>query len=345
MDKYIKESIEEFEKFNEIKISNYQSRYSETSGIVNIDKYIGKDIFEKNINEWLKICSDDDEKKSLLNLLKHYLYFPENRFTMELDHIIQKLEENNIDICNTIFITFPAKEGRVSGGSQIASGLEKVLLVAPTDNIIADVEAASDNLMQRLNKVECVVFIDDIIGSGCTVYSRVSKFLERFDIGDKDEKPLLYIASICGREDKIKQKLKDLSKKYKNKFKYINLYPVKKCIDNRDSILDEKGKQYIRKIEKFVEDNALYDKDKSFYMGFEKNQLLVSFSYNTPNNTLSVFWRPSTKGTPLFLRKGKARLTIDNLKQSKQQNTDNAYKMGKVKKDAFDNSKYDTGIY
>ena len=88
----------------------------------------------------------------------------------------------------------------------------------------------------------------------------------------------------------------------------------------------------ISNIEKIIEDYAIEDRDKKFYMGFEKNQLLVSFYYNTPNNTLSLFWRPTSISVPLFARTSYKRPTIDECRKNKKKLMENAYERGKTKK-------------
>ena len=69
---------------------------------------------------------------------------------------------------------------------------------------------------------------------------------------------------------------------------------------------------------------------ESFFMGFAKNRLLLSFYYNTPNNTLSTFWRVGANTEPPFYRDGNqpARLSLDDLKKRKRQMGAQAYRFG-----------------
>ena len=57
-------------------------------------------------------------------------------------------------------------------------------------------------------------------------------------------------------------------------------------------------------LERLVGDYMVTDPRKSFFMGFCKNRLLVSLHYNTPNNTLSSFWRGTPDNDPPFPRDG-----------------------------------------
>lgn len=46
---------------------------------------------------------------------------------------------------------------------------------------------------------------------------------------------------------------------------------------------------------------------RSFPLGYGDAQILLAFSYNTPNNTLPIFWSDRLRWYPLFLRYGKKR--------------------------------------
>ena len=75
---------------------------------------------------------------------------------------------------------------------------------------------------------------------------------------------------------------------------------------------------------------CLTEPDKSFFMGFEKNRLILSFYYNTPNNTLSTFWRAGVDMEPPFYRDGDqiSRPTLEDLKRRKAQACAQAYRLG-----------------
>ena len=84
------------------------------------------------------------------------------------------------------------------------------------------------------------------------------------------------------------------------------------------------------KYEKMIDD-YLHEDQKSFFMGFNKNRLLVSFYYNTPNNTLSTFWASVPKANyPPFWRNGnqKRRPSVNALKRKKEELTERAYAYG-----------------
>ena len=93
-----------------------------------------------------------------------------------------------------------------------------------------------------------------------------------------------------------------------------------------DKITCEKYKKIVEVYEKIIEDNKLDDdKEINSIMGFNNGQLLVSFHYNTPNNTLSSFWRPSKISIPLFIRNTFIRPSIDDIRKNKNHYRKNGY--------------------
>lgn len=344
MEEDIIEAIKEFEKHNEIQISNYYYRTEKFNSSLCKDGFIGSDIFENNIKEWLEICEDEQERHYFLLLLSHFSYFPENRYNFNMHKLIDNLKRRSIFMEKTIFVVSMSKNGTASGGDNVSAALKLATIgEVRKENIITNFERASDDLKRNFRQVSYIVFIDDIIGSGKTLYTNINNFMHRFndDIGENTE---LIIASLCGREKKIKEKIRQLKKSYNRKFNYENLYPVQKSLDEC-KLLDESGKKRIEKIEKIIEKNAIYDDGRTYIMGFEKNQLLVGFYYNTPNNTLSLFWRPSKISVPLFGRTSYKRPDINECRENKRKVKENAYELGRMRNNGDSNSDNHSIVY
>ncbi len=332
MEKDVENAVDVFEKNNGFSISNYYCKKKPSGKFTISDKNIGEDVFANRISEWLEICEDEVERKYLLELLGEYLYFPSDRFEQEFEVITQKLEYDGVDIEKTLFVTFPSKKGVASGGDKVASALMIAIMdSAEKENIITDVERANEDLLNRITKYKYIVFVDDIIGSGKTLNTNITDFFGRFSF---ENDVVFYIACLCGREKKIKDKIKDYKKKYYNEFKYVVLHPVKRSLDQNEHKDKELRKKAICNIERKIEKNAIREADdeKKYFCGFEENQLLVSFYYNTPNNTLSSFWLPTSISVPLFTRTSYKRLTIDECRKNKERLIENAYGLGTIKK-------------
>lgn len=332
-DELIMEAIQEFEKFNGFKINDYISDECEGYLGKNPDSYIGNDTFYKNIQEWMDFF-DEKDKHILLKLLKNYRYYPEGKIRASMKKIVKTIkEENDCDWKKVYFITFPSKEGVKSGGDDLRSILQVSNLgKIEKENIISDTDK---NIEKIICKAKVIVFIDDIVGSGTTLYGNVKKCIEDLELEEhKDIK--LYIAILFGRKKKIKEKIRDLQKLGVT-IEWILMEEGKKCFDEAkifSEIDSQNYKKIIRSYEEEIKNNS-EDEDKNYVLGFEENQFLVSLRYNTPNNTLSSFWKPSRLSVPLFIRTEYIRPTIDDIKKEKEKNQRKAYILAEEKhKDA-----------
>ena len=55
--------------------------------------------------------------------------------------------------------------------------------------------------------------------------------------------------------------------------------------------------------------------NKDFILGFEEVESLVAFHYNTPNNTLGLFWQDLSDFVALFPRHKRKKTLLKNLQQ------------------------------
>lgn len=326
----IQEALVLFEQYNGINLENYVSYdYDCTDEEVFLlkDNYIGKDIIEERVQEWLEFF-DDDDKYVFLELLSKYRYFTKEKYEKIMKHIYEKVlgELSEGDEKNSImFITFPSKKGRCSGGDHLRAVLENILIGKfPKDNIIADVDKVEE---ADFNNIKYVVFVDDIVGSGNTLYGRVSSICKKFTLNQKNIK--LYIATIYSNKNKIIQKKTDLEKKGIYISQIIEYETTGKCFAS-GCVFDEKTRskyqEIVKKYETLIEEQKLdYDDEIESVLGFKNGQLLVSFYYNTPNNTLSTFWRPSKVSQPLFIRNKYTRPSTLDIRKNKEKTQKNAY--------------------
>lgn len=326
MDKNIEKTLKEFSKRNEIELDLYNSvRKADT---IYTDKYIGKDVFLDNLMEWLMICKKNEDRDTFLELLSHYNYFTKERYELAIHNILEKIKKEGIEIENTLFVTFPSRRGTSSGGDFIRSHLViDIMYGGYKEHIIADVEKATESIKKEIENIEAIVFIDDIIGSGMTCFGNIYDFWERFKF---DKSYRIFIAAICANEKKVKAKIKQLKRKTNmGDINYIIIHKTKKAL-SEEKIVGDEEKHRICYYEKLIDSNSISDTDLDCVMGFKKGEQLVSFYYNTPNNTLSIFWKPSKISIPLFMRSSHRRLSIDECKKNKDKMKKNAYERGRM---------------
>lgn len=334
----ILETMKRFEEFNSIDLKKYVSYDYKNSTEEDIeDNYIGRDVFQKHIEEWLEFF-DEQDQDIFLELLSHFSYFTQKKYKKSLksivDAVFKKYRKDEI-----LFVTVSSRKGRASGGDHLRATLETFLIGKFNKNqIIADTDKLDRDILEN---IKCLVFMDDITGSGKTLFSNVKYIHEKLGLNKRADINL-YVSLICANKQKIEKKIKDLKKigidiegvlveNYVQKcFKENVVFDKTKNIENRDRVTIYEKKIEENKIESDNEENCI--------LGFNKGQLLVGFYYNIPNNTLSSFWRPSKVSSPLFIRASytrssdtKSQSRVLDMRKRQKHKEENAYLRGKLK--------------
>ena len=185
---------------------------------------------------------------------------------------------------------------------------------------------ASEIDIEKLNKNDIIIFVDDIIGSGDTFLSAVCT---------KEQKEHLGINTIpLNNEKEVELCLPDkifnvailsciimerAKKKINRVFPHINIMGETR---NR---LFEKGKSPLHSYMTILETRSLayeYGKklvdDKNKILGYGNSQAMIIFEHATPNNTLPIIWKGCNnedfKWYPLRARSHRDRISyaIDN---------------------------------
>ena len=199
------------------------------------------------------------------------------------------------------------------------------------DQYIASVSRIDTSL---IDKYKYIIFIDDIIGTGFTTYTNIRMTYERFNSIDWESKKIM-LACLYARKQSInkvkKWCKKELNLEIQREF-YNKLY---RCFEAGYCFLGEEmtaAKELITRYEKLVNENPKIE-EKEYFLGFRESKALISFYYETPNNTLCSFWKYSQYGRPIFPRQTQippSRLCINDLKKKKEMNRLNAYNAGMV---------------
>lgn len=307
----------------------------ETDG--NYDKRIA--LLPEQIDKWLSNIHPDDHHL-FLSLLSRYTYLTQAQCKLRYGFLAallkDKLKALNATLSEVMFVTVESSAGRATGADNVRADLKQQLFGEIYKEQI--VPAERNLKSEDLEQYKAFVFLDDIIGSGMTLWKHLYSFCERFSINGCGKHKLFY-ACIVPRADGIKHICKNCTQKK------ITAHPLFDASWTEEAAFPTDSPEYAQaaKYEKIIDD-YLWDGRKSFFMGFNKNRLLVSFYYNTPNNTLSTFWAnvPETNHPP-FLRDGnqKSRPTVNALKMKKAELTERAYAYGEDcrKKDELEHTR------
>lgn len=263
-----------------------------------------KEISDSQIEKWLQnfdgryFNNVENERKLALWLLAHFTYFSyedvrilcKNMFDLYLHEKLCDYSGNDLEnhtkeiIKNTLFVGLGNDS---ESGNNILyyfrqeNGLSK-------ENFEIDVERKYENL----------VYVDDVTISG----RQAIQYIKSRKIDAKNT----YAALLVATEEAI-DKIKKSD---------IGVKPIATMIlDQRDKAFSESSyvfseKRIIQLRERAKDFCELYGKiamEGYGYMiehpvGFCDGQLMISFEYNTPNNTLPIFWGTGNGWIPLFKR-------------------------------------------
>lgn len=216
------------------------------------------------------------------------------RSTLEAAHtkLIRKISEKGTPLKgdNTLFAAI---------GSSAKSGS----LIAYHYRVTADipensfVESDEEDLLD-LSKIDNIVLVDDVIGSGRTISKEVKRVAE--EVYTLARSRNIFVLTVAGYSDGIKHIVEETGATVVTALEYNTNDTVANLdakfysgmpVAERQSSLD-KIKRYCRNI-------------STSSLGFADLGGLLVFDHNTPNTTLPIIWSNSKEWLPLFPRSGK----------------------------------------
>lgn len=289
------------------------------------------DLPEK-IDQWLADIAEED-RDIFLEILSRYTYLTEVecqlRYCRVVELLAEKLRELNRTFDDVLIITVESTNGVKSGGDNVRSDFYKRNFYEISKKQI--VAALSKVDKEKINQYSVFVFLDDMIGSSMTLSRVIRGFYEAYpDILGRSK---IFYSCIALRKrgvDRLDKSLKNFEPRIEAI--YEKDWIINPAIEKNDSAY-KKMEQYEDRIGNFF--NGFGENGKSYFMGFSENRMTLSFHYNTPNNTLSSFWREiPEQHKALFKRDGNQpsvkRPGISEMKAKSQKLKEAAYQMGKA---------------
>lgn len=274
------------------------------------------------IDEWLSMIESEDHTV-FLEALSRYTYLTQvtcqDRFGQLVNLLETHLQEHKIKLNEVLYVTVESSSGIKSGGDNVRTDIQVYNFEKIDNDQILAVQSKFPE--ERFNGTKAIVFVDDILGTGKTIWRVLTEFCSKYGI-DGYGVPKLYYMCLSP----TRRAIKHLDKNFK-KFNYqVTALYKDEWITNKQFTKNANDYQIVDKYEKLIDD-FFAESEHSYRMGFEKGRLLISFYYNTPNNTISAFWRPTDFNKPPFVRKGKEckRPSISELINKKKQADANTY--------------------
>lgn len=325
MDELREKVIKEFYKYNKMDKEKYSTDNKACFYGLFPDKNIPHDILKNNLDHWLENF-DLDDQETFLTLFSHFQYIPINTFQYMVACLVDEIKENlnKCDLKETLFVFVESPKGCKSGVEDFAVALWGCL----KGEIHKEQLITQFSMLQKekIPEIKSIIFIDDIIATGFSMYNNIEKFLEKFSLGE-DANINFYIASLfITRRGKryINKKLKFM--------KYITEKDLLKSAFRRGYIFKNNDLRKQQECVLAYEEKAGKEYNgKKYVMGFSESKLLIGFYYEIPNNTLSTFWRHTEDFTPLFPRSSEHafphNLTLKEITEKKKRMRNRAYEI------------------
>lgn len=288
------------------------------------------------------------EHPAFLTLLSGYTYLTTRTASQHYAALLNRFEEElrgrGIPLSAALFVTFEASNGKKSGSSHVQTDFHRLSV----ERIHKAQIVASVSRLPSVEAARAILFLDDIQGSGKTTYAGILSFCERFPA--VLELPLYFAALVpTERGERFISRACADAEIPIAPLRWSGAYSPRAFEDGFLFPQGEKAPEYalVKRYEDLI-DAYLANPPKrplkkarvSCSMGFEDSQLLVSFYYNTPNNTLCSFWKETDRHIPLFYRQGKrlSRPSPRELERKAQALTSAAYAMGETLWEDFHDS-------
>lgn len=250
---------------------------------------------------------DDSSMPMIENLLHRFNYFSHENVNKKLVELYTKISRDyDLNPILTAYSTVKSATGRINSSNNYIFDFQHFNRISK-NYIFTDVDivARRDEWLY----FDTVVIIDDICGSGDTLKNFLK---DRYDIFK--DKRIIYVV-ICAMSKAI-TKIEQFAQI--NGFNIFVECSVKLNRALEDSELKSRKNEFIR----LSENLDIYGQD---ILGHGNAESLVAYYNNTPNNTLGVFRRVTSKNHAIFPRDDDVKINIDEMKKASEKRKRNNY--------------------
>lgn len=285
------------------------------------------------IEEWLrnfdgKCFPVEEEKLLALHLLSHFIYFGnstiremlkagyQEQFIIPLKQDIRKKLSDTIDYnqINSILDIEIKKTLFIGAGNPSESGAHLLYFFRQMNNLSKEMfsdfygafyqDTLSGSLLPRLSNINRYIFFDDLVASGTQITGYLKDSLAKI----RQSNPTIELKFMCLFATTVGL----------NALNEPEMFNGNACclfhLDDSYKVFNEESRNFantqepsLEKLKEFCLFYATYlgaeEQDK---LGYKDGQLMIGFSYNTPDNTLPIFWcKHPVFWTPIFARYSK----------------------------------------
>lgn len=259
---------------------------------------------EPRIESWLSGFSEE-EQKLMLDLLSNFHYYSEKRMNEKVEELYKEFVESYTGNPADVIFTKIIKEQGASFSDIFSSAFWF------QNNLYDYMEPNILSLLEEGSVPGTLVIVDDYSGTGKTFIKTIDKFIEK---NRNIITTYLYFLTLHITQRAIKQ-IEEYSKEIGVQIKIISLEISDEAF--KSGYLFEEGQAFKHK--KYYSDICTrHSINEKFVFGFEDVASLVAFYYNTPNNTLGLFWHDLTDFIALFPRHKKEQTSLKQMQKDAQ---------------------------
>lgn len=281
--------------------------------------YKGKKVNENDFRRWLEQFDDHFQQRFIFKLTSNLKFYDEVEVQSKLTSLFRKIQKKNKNLKGTKTIyTGEKTTGRslqrlkrnnflVSYVDGIGkSGAYYAKKFADENNInsryVMEPSKVFSKLSQLKNGIDSIIFVDDFIGTGNSINTNLTKFLnDNIDFLHNFPDLTIHIAIIVGYSDSKYRIESSLSNVFSNL--YIHIEDI---LNDSDMTFSDQSRIFASYAEKerirLIAQSYGSKLSRQFPLGYGHCQSLVVLPDTCPNNTLPIYWKKTSKWIPLFRR-------------------------------------------
>ena len=252
------------------------------------------------IDEWLNnfTCV---EQQILLELLNHYSYFSDDKIPEYICALYAKYQKTkNAQKEETVYIPVFNETG-VGNSDEFFNKFwfHNSLIDYCTKDVYT--------LLEAEQQIRFITIVDDYSGSGSSIITTIKKCL-----ASRTNQELSFTILTIQISNVAVEAIKTFAEEQSISVDIVNLFVDDKCFDS--NYIYKSKEESVDKKQKY---GAVWEthgyQQKDFKYGYKKVQGLLSFEYDTPNNTLGIFWCDNNSVKPLFKRTKREKTNLRNM--------------------------------
>lgn len=267
-----------------------------------------------NYSEWVLNGKNEQEKKILEKIFLNLSFFSKIEMKKMLRDELQKLKRENDEFENSTIVPLMPTNGRYCGANDLMGlikFIEKDEQIKNGNQFFPYTDTIINDLRYLKSEHSTIIIIDDILGTGETLESYL-----RENNSDFKGRQVIFLFLLATETGLLK--FQTLQKSYSN----ITIRYCQKVdkLSKRGILTSEEYSSL-----KLIEDSLKFKKSQpsNFSGGYNNSELLVLFSHNIPNNSLSSLWYDGNvvKWKYLFKRiRNKKRKSLSDRKRQNYKN-------------------------